>query len=204
VISYVDWSKLWKGSPAASPPCPFPHPPKLPSQTDGRSELIYMMRLLPPFPLGFPQEGEGTRGGEGDLERSVDLRYVTWVSFTRERRPAICHVSFVHACPPCLMQEIHPSKGPIPKSRYPNKYVLLCSHRVRNGQSRCQERVPMRLFLVLYDCLGPSAKATLCTKTCDVIDSTGCWCKLIAVLTIAKILHVVCNRLVSALRQLCG
>ncbi|CAK9876612.1 unnamed protein product [Sphagnum jensenii] len=41
------------------------------------------MWLLPPFPLRFPQEGEGTRGG--DLERSVDLRYVTRVSFTPVR-----------------------------------------------------------------------------------------------------------------------
>jgi hypothetical protein len=49
VISYVDWSKLWKGSPAASPPCPFPHPPKRPSQTDGRSEFIYKIRTSGPL-----------------------------------------------------------------------------------------------------------------------------------------------------------
>jgi hypothetical protein len=27
-------------SPVVSPPCPFPHPPKLPSQTDGRTDVV--------------------------------------------------------------------------------------------------------------------------------------------------------------------
>ncbi len=89
-------------------------------------------------------------------------------------------------------------QGTDSKSRYPNKYVLLCSHRGRNGQSRCQETVPMRLFLVLHDCLGPSAKASLCTKTRDVIDSTGC-CKLIAVITWQKY----CTSFATDLSLLC-
>jgi hypothetical protein len=35
------WFPVADRSPVASPGSPFPHPPKLPSQTDGRSEFIY-------------------------------------------------------------------------------------------------------------------------------------------------------------------
>jgi hypothetical protein len=50
---YVDWSKLWKGSPAASPPCPFPHPPKRPSQTDRQMDVVNLYIRLGFHPCGI-------------------------------------------------------------------------------------------------------------------------------------------------------